>query len=151
MPCNIFIFCPIYFKLFCSLSAGRPPFGQMPFLEFEDGRIISQSGAVARFACGLAGNNLLSPPTPPPPLPFRPPSYFLPGTDRRTIAWPIGRAFMSCLQTLEKGFIVEQTRMTIWITGKIKGPPNSMKMSVLAGFNHMTKNQIHPTIHPSNN
>ena len=37
------------------ISAGRPPFGKMPFLEFEDGKILAESGAMCKFVCGLAG------------------------------------------------------------------------------------------------
>lgn len=43
-----------FFVLFF-FSAGRPPFGQMPFLEFGDGKILAQSGAICKFVCGLAG------------------------------------------------------------------------------------------------
>ncbi|KAL9962481.1 hypothetical protein ACROYT_G031586 [Oculina patagonica] len=36
-------------------ASGRPPFGVIPFLVLEDGKILSESGALCRFACGLAG------------------------------------------------------------------------------------------------
>ena len=48
----------IKYKTYCFLvSAGRPPLGQMPFMETPEGKFLAQSGAIMRYICKKAGNS----------------------------------------------------------------------------------------------
>ena len=38
------------------VSAGRPPFGQMPFIETPEGKHIAMSGTITKYICKKGGN-----------------------------------------------------------------------------------------------
>ena len=45
--------------VYCFISAGRPPLGQMPFIVTPEGKCLAESGAIMKYICKKAGNNFL--------------------------------------------------------------------------------------------
>ena len=43
----------IFFVL--TVSAGRPPLGQMPFIVTPEGKVLAQSGAIMKYICKKGG------------------------------------------------------------------------------------------------
>ena len=41
-----------------SVSAGRPPLGQMPFIVTPEGKILAQSGTITKYICKKGGDVL---------------------------------------------------------------------------------------------
>ena len=41
-----------------SVSAGRPPFGQMPFIVTPEGKTLAQSGTITKYICKKGGDVL---------------------------------------------------------------------------------------------
>ena len=47
-----------YYFSVCSVSAGRPPLGQMPFIVTPEGRTLAQSGTIMKYICKKGGDVL---------------------------------------------------------------------------------------------
>ena len=47
---------PTYY--YFSVSAGRPPFGQMPFIVTPEGKTLAQSGTIMKYICKKGGDVL---------------------------------------------------------------------------------------------
>ena len=47
---------PTYY--YFSVSAGRPPFGQMPFIVTPEGKTLAQSGTITKYICKKGGDVL---------------------------------------------------------------------------------------------
>ena len=47
---------PTYY--YFSVSAGRPPLGQMPFIVTPEGKILAQSGTIMKYICKKGGDVL---------------------------------------------------------------------------------------------
>ena len=41
--------------VFLFVSAGRPPFGQMPFIVTPEGNLLAQSAAIMKYICKKGG------------------------------------------------------------------------------------------------
>ena len=46
-----------YFSV-CSVSAGRPPLGQMPYMVTPEGKTLAQSGTITKYICKKGGDVL---------------------------------------------------------------------------------------------
>ena len=47
-----------YYFSVCSVLAGRPPLGQMPYIVTPEGKTLAQSGTIMKYICKKGGDVL---------------------------------------------------------------------------------------------